>query len=197
MKNLHCLNPVLSVWRDFDMREAWLLRVKQYLRYLEKGQIPPESISLTAFERDLMLDNDKYSVLVTRTAVNSLRVELNGTHVDVVFRKLSDGGLLLQVDGSSALVHAEEESVGTRLTINNLTCLLSNEHDLSCLTASSPGKLVRCAVAYLSHDCAADCAGQVTSSEVFEFFFWSFSKFNSFIVGFFDPINIFLDSKDK
>ena len=32
-----------------------------------------------------------------------------------------------------------------------LTCLLSNEHDLSCLTASSPGKLVRCAVAYLSH----------------------------------------------
>lgn len=117
----------------------------QYLRYLEKGQIPPPSLSLTAFQRDLMLDGDKYAVHASRTAPDQLRVSLNGSHVDVVARKLSDGGLLFQVDGTLHVVHAEEEASGTRLTIDNLTCLLENEHDPSCLTASSPGKLVRCA----------------------------------------------------
>ena len=37
--------------------------------------------------------------------------------------------------------------MGTRLTIDSLTCLLANEHDPSRLLASSPGKLVRYLVA--------------------------------------------------
>ena len=48
-----------------------------------------------------------------------------------------------QVDGQSHVVHSEEEAMGTRLTIDSLTCLLANEHDPSRLIASSPGKLVR------------------------------------------------------
>lgn len=48
-----------------------------------------------------------------------------------------------QVDGQSHVVHSEEEALGTRLTIDSLTCLLANEHDPSRLIASSPGKLVR------------------------------------------------------
>ena len=49
----------------------------------------------------------------------------------------------VQVDGQSHVVHSEEEALGTRLTIDSLTCLLANEHDPSRLIASSPGKLVR------------------------------------------------------
>lgn len=37
----------------------------------------------------------------------------------------------MQVDGSSHVVHSEEEALGTRLTIDSRTCLLSNEHDPS------------------------------------------------------------------
>ena len=48
-----------------------------------------------------------------------------------------------QVDGESHVVHWEEEAMGTRLTIDSLTCLLANEHDPSRLLTSSPGKLVR------------------------------------------------------
>jgi hypothetical protein len=33
--------------------------------------------------------------------------------------------------------------MGTRLTIDSLTCLLANEHEPSRLLASSPGKLMR------------------------------------------------------
>lgn len=40
-------------------------------------------------------------------------------------------------------MHSEEEALGTRLTIDSLTCLLANETDPSRLTAVSPGKLMR------------------------------------------------------
>ncbi len=48
-----------------------------------------------------------------------------------------------QVDGLSHVVHSEEEALGTRITIDSLTCLLANESDPSRLIASSPGKLIR------------------------------------------------------
>lgn len=41
------------------------------------------------------------------------------------------------------MVHSEEEAMGTRITIDSLTCLLANESDPSRLLASSPGKLTR------------------------------------------------------
>lgn len=47
------------------------------------------------------------------------------------------------MDGQSHVVHSEEETVGTRLTIDSLTCLLANESDPSRLCAMSPGKLMR------------------------------------------------------
>jgi acetyl-CoA carboxylase/biotin carboxylase 1 len=63
--------------------------------------------------------------------------------VGVVARKLNDGGLLIQLDGASHVVHAEEEAAGTRLAVGTYTCLLSNEHDPSRMVALSTGKLVR------------------------------------------------------
>lgn len=47
------------------------------------------------------------------------------------------------MDGQSHVVHSEEEALGTRLTIDSLTCLLANETDPSQLLAISPGKLMR------------------------------------------------------
>lgn len=41
------------------------------------------------------------------------------------------------------MVHVEEETLGTRLIVNTLTCLLAKEADPTRLVASSPGKLVR------------------------------------------------------
>ena len=48
-------------------------------------------------------------------------------------------------------MHSEEEALGTRITIDSLTCLLANESDPSRLIASSPGKLVRYLVSDGSH----------------------------------------------
>ena len=42
----------------------------------------------------------KYTVKVSRRGPQSFRVFLGNSHVDVVARKLSDGGLLVQVRAS-------------------------------------------------------------------------------------------------
>lgn len=128
-------------------------RLAEYLGYLEKGQLPPARISLVSTTEEFVLDGKKYAVKVVRTGPQTLSLSLcpdkysvskqNTTKVDVVARKLNDGGLLIQVDGQSHVVHAEEEPVGTRLSIGTQTCLLSNEHDPSAMTALSTGKLVR------------------------------------------------------
>lgn len=49
------------------------------------------------------------------------------------------------------MVHSEEEALGTRLTIDSLTCLMANETDPSKLLAISPGKLMRYLVPDESH----------------------------------------------
>lgn len=41
----------------------------------------------------------KYAVKAVRQGPQTLRLHLGGTHVDVVVRKLNDGGLLVQVRG--------------------------------------------------------------------------------------------------
>lgn len=54
-----------------------------------------------------------------RAAGSSARQEvLVHTHT------LRDGGLLVQLDGTSHVVYAEEETAGTRLLIDGRTCLL-------------------------------------------------------------------------
>jgi hypothetical protein len=124
---------------------ATLFKLVQYIKYLEKCQSAPPSLSLTAFQVSLMLEHDRFAIAVSRTAPDGYELTLNDTSVDVVVRKLTDGSILIQVDGSSHVIHAEEETSGTRLIIDNLTCLLPNERDPSCLLAHSPGKLIRCA----------------------------------------------------
>ena len=48
------------------------------------------------------------------------------------------------MDGHTHVVHSEQDSTGTRLMIDSLTCLLANESDPSRLLTHSPGKLIKC-----------------------------------------------------
>jgi acetyl-CoA carboxylase/biotin carboxylase 1 len=118
-------------------------RLAEYLGYLQKGQLPPARISLVTTTEEFVVDGTKYTVRVVRTGQQTATLHLGNSTVDVVSRKLNDGGLLIQLDGSSYVVHTEEEPLGTRLSIGTHTCLLSNEHDPSKMTALSTGKLVR------------------------------------------------------
>ena len=50
----------------------------------------------------------KYTVRVSRRGPQSFRVLLGASHVDVVARKLNDGGLIIQVRGLATCMRACE-----------------------------------------------------------------------------------------
>ncbi|CAM6103862.1 unnamed protein product [Calypogeia fissa] len=125
--------------------------VLDYIGYLVKGQVPPKSISLVNFQVSLNIEGSKYTVDLVKGGPGSYRLRLNGSVVEAEVHSLRDGGLLVQLDGNSHVVYAEEEASGTRLLIDGRTCLLQNDHDPSRLIAETPCKLLRFLVADGSH----------------------------------------------
>ncbi|OVA14638.1 Carboxyl transferase [Macleaya cordata] len=125
--------------------------VSDYVGYLEKGQIPPKHISLVNSQVSLNIEGSKYTVDMVRGGPGSYRLRMNQSEIEAEIHTLRDGGLLMQLDGSSHVIYAEEEAAGTRLLIDGRTCLLQNDHDPSKLVAETPCKLLRFLVPDGSH----------------------------------------------
>ncbi|KAJ8436418.1 hypothetical protein Cgig2_013459 [Carnegiea gigantea] len=117
--------------------------VSEYIGYLEKGQIPPKHISLVHFQVSLNIEGSKYTIEMVRGGPGSYRLRMNGSEIEAEIHTLRDGGHLMQLDGNSHVIYAEEEAAGTRLLIDGRTCLLQNDHDPSKLVAETPCKLLR------------------------------------------------------
>ena len=86
---------------------------------------------------------------------------LNTTHYKyklALFLRLSDGGLLLSIGGSSYTTYMKEEVASYRVTIGNQTCVLQKENDPTILRSPSAGKLIN----YLLED-----GGHVFAGDVF------------------------------
>ncbi|XP_044511977.1 acetyl-CoA carboxylase 1-like [Mangifera indica] len=125
--------------------------VSDYIGYLEKGQIPPKHISLVNSQVSLNIEGSKYTIDMVRGGPGSYRLRMNESEVEAEIHTLRDGGLLMQLDGNSHVIYAEEEAAGTRLLIDGRTCLLQNDHDPSKLVAETPCKLLRYLVSDVSH----------------------------------------------
>ncbi|XP_047324007.1 acetyl-CoA carboxylase 1-like [Impatiens glandulifera] len=125
--------------------------VSDYIGYLEKGQIPPKHISLVYSQVSLNIEGSKYTIDMVRGGPGSYRLSMNGSKIEAEIHTLRDGGLLMQLDGNSHVIYAEEEAAGTRLLIDGRTCLLQNDHDPSKLMAETPCKLLRFLVSDGSH----------------------------------------------
>ncbi|KAG5391557.1 hypothetical protein IGI04_021520 [Brassica rapa subsp. trilocularis] len=117
--------------------------VSDYIAYLDKGQIPPKHISLVHSQVSLNIEGSKYTIDVVRSGSGSYKLRMNNSEVAAEIHTLRDGGLLMQLDGKSHVIYAQEETSGTRLLIDGKTCLLQNEHDPSKLMAETPCKLLR------------------------------------------------------
>uniref|UniRef100_A0A0E0B9J6 Uncharacterized protein n=1 Tax=Oryza glumipatula TaxID=40148 RepID=A0A0E0B9J6_9ORYZ len=88
---------------------------------------------------------------IVRGGPHSYRLRMNGSEIGAEMHSLLDGGLLIQLDGSSHAIYAQREAAGTRLLINGKSCLLQKAHDPSKLLAHTPCKLLRFLVADGSH----------------------------------------------
>ncbi|KAK1431271.1 hypothetical protein QVD17_07727 [Tagetes erecta] len=125
--------------------------VSDYVGYLEKGQIPPKHISLVSSQIILNIEGSRYTIDMVKRGPGSYRLRMNQSEIEAEIHTLRDGGLLMQLDGNSHIIYAEEEAAGTRLLIDGRTCLLQNDHDPSKLVAETPCKLLRYLVSDGSH----------------------------------------------
>jgi len=115
----------------------------EYRTSLEKGQVPSKDILKTVFAVDFIYEGFRYKFTATRASVDSYHLFINGSKCSVGVRVLSDGGLLILLDGRSHSVYWKEEVGATRLSVDGKTCLLEQENDPTQLRTPSPGKLVK------------------------------------------------------
>ncbi|GKT88893.1 LOW QUALITY PROTEIN: acetyl-CoA carboxylase [Colletotrichum tofieldiae] len=115
----------------------------EYRTSLEKGQVPSKDILKTVFAIDFIYEGFRYKFTATRASTDSYHLFINGSKCSVGVRVLSDGGLLILLDGRSHSVYWKEEVGATRLSVDGKTCLLEQENDPTQLRTPSPGKLVK------------------------------------------------------
>lgn len=117
--------------------------MQSYQASLEKGQVPGRDVLKTVFPVDFIYEQERFKFTATRSSLDTYHLFLNGSKCSVGVRPLSDGGLLILLDGRSHTVYYREEVGATRLSVDSKTCLLEQENDPTQLRSPSPGKLVR------------------------------------------------------
>ena len=83
---------------------------------------------------------------------------MNDSYIEAEAHRLSDGGLLVSVDGSSFTTYMKEEVGSYRIVVGNKTCVFEKENDPTVLRAPSTGKLINYIV---------DDGGHVFSGDVY------------------------------
>lgn len=134
---------------------------REYIAALERGQAPPKDAMKFLYEIDFIYDNEHFRFTSTRSSPESYRLFLNGSRVEVAVRQLSDGGLLIGIDGKSHVVYYKDEMGNTRLSVDSKTCLLEVENDPTQLRTPSPGKLVRFLVEAGDHISAGQAYAEI------------------------------------
>ncbi|XP_008215451.1 acetyl-CoA carboxylase isoform X2 [Nasonia vitripennis] len=109
---------------------------------LERGQIQACIDLDNVVYIELINDGFKYKVQVTKSGPNSYFLVMNGSYKEVEIHRLSDGGLLLSLDGGSFTTYMREEVERYRVVIGNQTCVFEKENDPSLLRCPSAGKLI-------------------------------------------------------
>ncbi|OAD57807.1 Acetyl-CoA carboxylase [Eufriesea mexicana] len=123
---------------------------------LEKGQIQASNDLDNVVDVELINDGYKYKIQTAKSGPNSYFLVMNGSYKEVEVHRLSDGGLLLSLDGASFTTYMREEVDRYRIIIGNQTCIFEKDNDPSLLRSPSAGKLV----SYLVEDGGHVNAGQ-------------------------------------
>ncbi|XP_014207408.1 acetyl-CoA carboxylase isoform X3 [Copidosoma floridanum] len=109
---------------------------------LEKGQIQSSNDLNNVVDVELINDGYKYKVQAAKSGPNSYFLVMNGSYKEVEIHRLSDGGLLLSLDGASFTTYMREEVDRYRIVIGNQTCVFEKDNDPSLLRSPSAGKLM-------------------------------------------------------
>ena len=86
---------------------------------------------------------------------------MNNSYLAAEAHRLSDGGLLVSIDGSSYTTYMREEVGSYRIVIGNKTCVFEKENDPTVLRAPSTGKLINFLVDDGGHVFAGDVYAEI------------------------------------
>jgi len=117
--------------------------VAKYKSVLDKGQVPPKDTLQTFFKSEFIYENVRYSFAMAKSSLHSFTLYLNGGRIFVGCRSLSDGGLLISLEGATHTVYWREEVGAMVVSVDSKTCMIEDEQDPTQLRSPSPGKLVR------------------------------------------------------
>lgn len=122
---------------------AYEASVAKYKSVLDKGQVPPKDTLQTFFRSEFIYENVRYSFAMAKSSLYSFTLYLNGGRIFVGCRSLSDGGLLIALEGATHTVYWREEIGAMVVSVDSKTCMIEDEQDPTQLRSPSPGKLVR------------------------------------------------------
>ena len=109
---------------------------------LEKGQIQAANTLTNVIDVELISEAVKYRVQAVKSGSNSYFLVMNGSFKEVDVHRLSDGGMLLSLEGASYTTYMKEEVDRYRIVIGNQTCIFDKENDPSLFRSPSAGKLI-------------------------------------------------------
>lgn len=123
---------------------------------LERGQILPANTLRNYVNVELIHEGVKYKVDAVKNGPNTYFLVMNDSYKEVEVHRMSDGGLLLSIDGASYTTFMKEEVDRYRVVIGNQTCVFEKDNDPTLLRGPSAGKLL----GYLVEDGGHVYAGQ-------------------------------------
>ncbi|EGG25342.1 acetyl-CoA carboxylase [Cavenderia fasciculata] len=121
-------------------------RLVEFTGQVTVGQLPSLELLANIVPVELIYHNIKYQFEVIRRSPTSFAIVLvrdKTNIVDVNVVGMTDGGLIVMMNGKTHVVYGRDEVTGLRLMIDQKTCTFSQEYDPSILRTPSPGKLVR------------------------------------------------------
>nr|KAG5704977.1 hypothetical protein BaRGS_022819 [Batillaria attramentaria] len=125
---------------------------------LEKGLILPSYSLKSTADVQLIYEGVKYILQVVKTGPTTYMLCMNNSTLDIEAHRLSDGGLLMSLDGCSYTTYLKEQVSNYRIIIDNQTCVMQKENDPTILRSPSAGKLL----SYIVED-----GGHVFSGDVY------------------------------
>ena len=115
----------------------------QYMEALKRGHIPFPNLLCEAFNIEFKHENIRYTFEVKKAAHDRYIIQINDSNCEIRVYELSDGGLLMSLDGKSHIIYWKDEVSSTRISVDSMTALLEEKSDQTLLRTPSPGKLVK------------------------------------------------------
>ena len=109
---------------------------------LEKGQLQAANTLTNIIDVELLSNGNRYKVQTAMSGPNSYFLVMNKSYKEVDVHRMSDGGMLITLDGSSYTTYIKEEVDSYRIVIGNQTHVFEKENDPSLLRMPSAGKLI-------------------------------------------------------